>query len=48
MRNIIIGIVAGLIVGGGVGWAAAAKQIRILSSTGSAISSSNPLPIQSY
>ena len=47
MRNLIIGVVMGLLIGGGVGYAAS-RYIALQSADGTAISASNPLPIQVY
>lgn len=47
MRNLIIGIVIGMAVGGGIAWAATYNLI-LQSANGQAISTSNPLPIVIY
>lgn len=44
MRQLIIGILIGLVFGGGLGFAAS-RYVFIQDSTGVAIDSSNPLPI---
>lgn len=46
-RDLIIGILIGTMLGGSVAWAAS-KMIRFQTSDGLAVTSSNPLPIQSY
>lgn len=47
MRNLVIGIMIGSLLGGSVAWAAS-RMIRFQTSDGSAVTSANPLPIQSY
>ncbi len=44
MKNLIIGIIIGFVLGGGVGFAAS-RYIILQDSTGNVITSSNPLPI---
>lgn len=44
MRNIIIGIFIGLVLGGGIGFAYS-RYVFLQDSIGNAITSSNPLPI---
>jgi len=44
MRNLVIGIIIGMLVGGGVAFAAT-RHIILQSANGIAISASNPLPI---
>lgn len=44
MKNFIAGIIVGIILGGGIAWAAT-YRIILQSSNGTAISASNPLPI---
>lgn len=45
MRNLIIGIIIGTVLGGGIAWAAT-YNIKLQTSNGVAVSASNPLPIQ--
>lgn len=44
MKKLIIGFIIGVLIGGGVGYAASV-HIKLQSEDGTAISAANPLPI---
>ncbi len=48
MRNLIIGIIIGLAIGGGIGYAAANYITLQDAVTGVVINSDNPLPVANF